>query len=95
MTWTVKLNRKAAKQVEDLRKNVLDLFKFLVKEMEILGPIRGNWRNYSALTDRRHHCHIKTGRPTYVAVWEVKSKKERLIEVIYVGTHEGSPYQKH
>jgi mRNA-degrading endonuclease RelE of RelBE toxin-antitoxin system len=43
MTWTVKLHRKAEKQLEGLPKGVLDAFKFLVKELEIRGPIRGNW----------------------------------------------------
>ncbi|MBP7766704.1 MAG: hypothetical protein KA113_16075 [Syntrophaceae bacterium] len=65
------------------------------KEIEVLGPIRGNWQNFGPLTDDRYHCHLKKGRPTYVVVWEILSKKERLIEVTYVGTHEGAPYQKH
>jgi len=95
MTWTVKLHRKALKQIEEIPKNVLDVFKFFIKELEIRGPIRGNWPNYGPLNWERHHCHIKKGRPTYVAVWEIKDRKERLIEVIYVGTHEGAPYQKH
>ncbi|HPO10928.1 MAG TPA: cytotoxic translational repressor of toxin-antitoxin stability system, partial [bacterium] len=30
--------------------------------------------------------------PTYVAVWEVRNKNVRLVEVIYVGTHEAAPY---
>ena len=95
MTWTVKLSRKAEKQITGLPEGVLKSFKYLMKEMEILGPVRGNWQNYGLLTGDRHHCHIKKGRPTYVAVWEIISKKERHIEVIYVGTHENAPYQKH
>jgi len=95
VTWTVKLHRKAEKQLVCLPKGVLNVFKFLMKELEIRGPNRGNWDNYGALTGERFHCHIKKGRPTYVAVWEITSRKERRIEVIYVGTHEGAPYQKH
>ena len=95
MTWTVKLHRKAEKQLVGLPKGVLDAFKFLMKELEIRGPIRGNWDHYGALTGEHHHCHIKKGRPTYVVVWEITSRKERQMEVIYVGTHEGAPYQKH
>jgi hypothetical protein len=32
------------------------------------------------------------GRPTYVAVWEAQDKKIKLVEVLYVGTHEKAPY---
>ena len=94
-TWTVELNRKALKQVENLPTRVLNLFKYLVKEIEVRGPIRGNWPNYGPLTGERHHCHIKKGHPTYVVVWQVMDRKEQRIEVIYVGTHEGAPYKKH
>jgi len=95
MNWTVTLTRKVRKQIGGLPKSVLDTFKFLLKEIEILGPIRGNWPNYGPLIGSCYHCHIKKGRPTYVVVWEIINKKERQIEVIYVGTHEGAPYQKH
>jgi hypothetical protein len=44
------------------------------------------------LSHDRHHCHLKKGKPTYVAVWEVKNREIRLIEVTYVGTHEKAPY---
>ncbi len=36
--------------------------------------------------------HLKKGRPTYVAIWEVTDKEIRIIEVIYAGTHEKAPY---
>ena len=57
-----------------------------------MGPIRGNWKNYSKLGENRHHCHIKTGRPTYVAVWEETTEAVKLVEAVYVGTHEKAPY---
>jgi hypothetical protein len=65
---------------------------FLAKEIEIMGPVRGNWPNYGKLAPERHHCHLKKGRPTYVAVWEERNREIRLIEVVYVGTHEKAPY---
>lgn len=37
-----------------------------------------------------HHCHLRKGKPTYVACWAVTN--ENKIEVFYVGTHEGAPY---
>ena len=64
----------------------------LIREMEIKGPIRGNWPNYGRLGFYRHHCHIKQGHPTYVAVWEVLDNEIKLIEVTYAGTHEKAPY---
>jgi hypothetical protein len=63
-----------------------------VREIIELGPVRGNWDNYSKLTGNRHHCHLKKGQPTYVAVWHVTDKTIKLVEVIYVGTHEKAPY---
>lgn len=64
----------------------------LAQELATQGPIRGNWPNYSKLNDLRHHCHLKKDRPTYVAVWEVRDSQQRIIEVLYVGTHENAPY---
>jgi hypothetical protein len=55
------------------------------------GPIRGNWQNYGKLGQSRHHCHLKKGKSTYVAVWEVSNKQIRFVEVCYVGTHEKAP----
>ncbi len=51
--------------------------------------------NYSKLKlkgerDMRH-CHLKKGKPTYVAVWEV-FKKAKEVVMTYVGTHENAPY---
>lgn len=59
--------------------------------IEFSGPVRGNWPNYSKLADGRHHCHLKKGKPTYVAVWS-EDKATVTVEVIYVGTHEKAPY---
>lgn len=63
----------------------------LMKEIEFLGPIRGNWKNYSKLGSIEHHCHLKSGKPTYVVCWRV-FKDSKLVEVYYVGTHEKAPY---
>ena len=64
----------------------------LIREIEVSGPVRGNWPNYSKLSGNRHHCHLKNGKPTYVAVWEVIDKKIKIVEVTYAGTREGAPY---
>ena len=65
---------------------------YLMEEIAHSGPVRGNWANYSRLDEDTHHCHIKKGKPCYVAVWQVIDKEIRLIEVKYVGTHEKAPY---
>ena len=71
---------------------VLEILDLLVAEIELLGPVRGNWSNYSKLGGCLHHCHLKKGHPTYVAVWEEDENGIRLVEIRYVGTHENAPY---
>lgn len=83
---------RARKQLDKLPKAVQDAVAALSVEIGILGPVRGNWPNYGKLKAARHHCHLKKGHPTYVAVWEERDNAVRLIEVTYVGTHEKAPY---
>ncbi|MDO8785194.1 MAG: cytotoxic translational repressor of toxin-antitoxin stability system [Syntrophales bacterium] len=92
MTWTVKITKRALKQVDSLPVNVKGNLIDLIRDIEFHGPVRGNWPNYGRLSGNRHHCHIKKGKPTYVAIWEVTDKGIRLIEVTYAGTHEKAPY---
>jgi mRNA-degrading endonuclease RelE of RelBE toxin-antitoxin system len=92
MIWTVKIMRRALKQVDRLPVNVRENLTDLIRDMELHGPVRGNWPNYSRLSENRHHCHIKKGQPTYVTIWEVTNKGIKLIEVTYAGTHEKAPY---
>lgn len=92
MAWTVIERRYLNKRVRKLPESVQNLLIALKKDMEANGPIRGDWLNFSALTDNRYHCHLKKSHPTYVAIWEVIGKEIKLIEVIYAGTHENAPY---
>jgi len=92
MAWEVGFSNKAAKQYLKLPKAVQDAVALLLAEMMIAGPVRGNWSNYSKLAGSRHQCHLKKGKPTYVAVWKEDTGGIHLIEVIYVGTHEKAPY---
>jgi len=92
MVWQVTATGKAAKALAALPRKVQERFAFLVREIEEKGPVRGAWPNYGKLGENRHHCNLKKGRPTYVAVWEVRNNKIRLVEVTYVGTHEKAPY---
>lgn len=94
--WKVCLTSKASKQRSRLREKVQQRFDLLMKELEIAGPLRANWPSFGAMMmsgrKRVYHCHIKNGRPTYVACWEVIASEIRVIEVFYVGTHEKAPY---
>jgi len=92
MKWTVTFNRAAAKQAGKLPGTILTLLKALVIEIGSNGPVRGNWKNYSVLSNGDHHCHLKKGKPTYVVVWRVTEKSIKLVEIRYVGTHEKAPY---
>ena len=92
MTWTVKITKRALKQLDNLPVKARGALADLIKDIETDGPVRGNWPNYSRIGESLHHCHIRKGRPTYVAMWEVTSKDIRLVEVIYAGTHEKAPY---
>lgn len=92
MTWTVTVSAKAAKGIDGLPGAARKALALLMADMEAGGPVRGDWPNYGKLGNRRHQCHIRKGRPTYVVVWEEASGGVRLIEVTYVGSHEKAPY---
>jgi mRNA-degrading endonuclease RelE of RelBE toxin-antitoxin system len=91
MAWITKLTPKAEKQAVKLPKTVMAALLMLMQDIGTLGPVRGDWPNYGKLTGNRHHCHLKKGNPTYVAVWTV-DKETIKVEVTYVGTHEKAPY---
>ncbi len=93
--WRVIIKKTVLKSVEEFPANVAESFRFLVHEIEVSGPMRYNWKNFSKLKGygERYHCHIKSGRPTFVVCWEVTDKEIRIIEVYYAGTHENAPYR--
>jgi hypothetical protein len=92
MSYAVRLTRQANRQKEKLPEKVKAALLFLLHEIARNGPVRGDWPNYGKLGAKRHHCHIKKGKPTYVAVWEEIGGEIRLVELTYVGTHEKAPY---
>lgn len=92
VTWTVELSRKAEKQAGKMSHRVRQALVALIYDIEMRGPGRGDWPNYGRLGKGRHHCHLKKGKPTIVAVWEERDKNIRLVEITYVGTHEKAPY---
>ena len=91
MKWTVTFTGKARKQKNKLPRKIQELLFQLAQDIEATGPVRGDWPNYGKLGHGRHHCHLKKGRPTYVAVW-IEDRGTVLVEIIYAGTHENAPY---
>jgi mRNA-degrading endonuclease RelE of RelBE toxin-antitoxin system len=92
MKWTVEFTGKAKKQIGKLPARVRTTLFQLARDIEATGPVRGDWPNYSKLSSREHHCHLKKGNPSYVAIWRESQGTIRLIEVTYAGTHEKAPY---
>jgi hypothetical protein len=96
--WKVTFSRTAAKQYEKLKRSgsknpsIIDTIDLLAIDLASRGPYIENWPNYGPIKKQRYHCHLKKGHPTYVACWEIVDKKEKQIEVYYVGTHEKAPY---
>jgi hypothetical protein len=93
MAWTVKLHRNVEKQALKLPRLAIAALYELMASIRATGPVRGDWPNYGKLegTTHRHHCHLKKGHPTYVAVW-TEDKQTITVEIIYAGTHEKAPY---
>jgi hypothetical protein len=92
--WVVGMTRKASKGKSklplEMQITLLALFALLKEE----GPTQPRWPHYGKLEGKKdtYHCHLNKGRPTYVAVWKVLDKDQKIIEVQYVGTHENAPY---
>lgn len=96
--WMVGYSSAVDKQRKKLPNKIQDLLDLLTKEIELLGPNRIDWPNFGSLKrikgipENAYHCHLKKGKPTYVACWYVEDKKVKIVEVFYVGTHEKAPY---
>lgn len=93
MGWTVTASRRVEKDLRTLPESVRLSLMALVAEIRISGPFRANWPHYSPLrgAKNQYHCHLQSGRPTYVACWKA-DKKEKTVEIYYAGTHEKAPY---
>lgn len=83
---------KAKKLADKLPKRIVAALIQFMMDIRKSGPVRGDWPHSRKLSEREHHCRLKKGRPTYVAVWREDDKPIRLVEGIHVGTHEKAPY---
>ena len=95
--WTVEFSTKAGKQYDKLKVNgsrpsINDVIDFLALDLQKNGPLLPSWPNFGPLERDHFHCHLRKGKPTYVACWRILNKTTKQIEVYYVGTHEGAPY---
>src|SRR3990167_3382958 len=96
--WDVRYSTKAGKQRNKLSLKFQQAIDLLVLEIEKYGPIRKNWPHFGDLSkapgipDKAYHCHLNNGKPTYVSCWYVEDKKNKIVEIFYVGTHENAPY---
>lgn len=88
MSYKVSLRKKAEKNLSKLPMLAAKKLALLLVELEKLGPVRVNWKNYSGLGGNRHHCHLLY---SWVACWE-ETEKGIKIEVYYVGSRESAPY---
>jgi mRNA-degrading endonuclease RelE of RelBE toxin-antitoxin system len=91
--WVVRFTNKADKQVKELHEDLQLIVNSLTAEIGLIGPHVHTWKNFGKLkgSKNEYHCHIKSGRPTYVVCWRADASK-RIVEVTYVGTHEKAPY---
>lgn len=94
MTWTVGFTNKAEKQFRKLPEDIQAAVSALRSDLKSRGPTVPEWKHFGKLHSQgsKYHCHIKSGRPTYVACWEVLDKRIRILEIYYVGSHENAPY---
>ena len=96
--WDVSYSNRAEKQRKKLSLKFQQAVDLLAMEIEKYGPIRRNWPHFGALTkapgipDKAFHCHLNKGKPTQVSCWYVIDKKNKKVEIFYVGTHENAPY---
>jgi mRNA-degrading endonuclease RelE of RelBE toxin-antitoxin system len=89
MPWTVSFSKRVFKEIKKLPVIVRSDLEALVDDIEVTGPVRGDWPNYSKLSDGNHHCHLSY---SYVAVWRVIDKQIKLVEITYAGNRKDAPY---
>lgn len=70
--WRVFLTKKAEKQKDALPEKIREIIQALIDEMKHLGPLRHTWKNFGKLNspNNLYHCHVKSGKPTYVVCWQ-------------------------
>jgi hypothetical protein len=89
MAWIVGFTGRAAKQAGALSPALRAKLAALIKQIQVEGPVRGDWPNYSKLSDGEYHCHLSH---RYVVCWRVIGSEIHLVEIYYAGSRENAPY---
>lgn len=87
MRYEVKIRKQVLKDYLKMSKKAQKVFKQLVMDLELSGPVQPSYPNYSKLGSLKYHCHLDY---KWVACW--KMEKEIIIEVYYAGSREKAPY---
>ena len=88
MRWKVYFRKKVEKMVMKMPHKEQVLFANLIEDLEVKGPIRKEWPNFSKFSYNTYHCHLTY---SWIACWKVR-KKVFEIEVYYAGSREKAPY---
>ena len=88
-SWTVGFTGQAAKQASALPSKLQAKLMALVAQIQVEGPVRGDWPNYSKLGRNEHHCHLSY---RYVVCWRVTDSETKTVEIYYAGKREDAPY---
>ena len=57
MVWNVYFKKSSKKQFDDLPKNIKENVLVLVHEIEKLGPLRYNWKNFNKFKGMENRYH--------------------------------------
>lgn len=91
--WTIRKNARARKGEESLPAKFRTILVSIIGTLERTGKAV-SFPNYGPLKQcgkNVYHCHMNSGKPTYVMIWTV-DPSERTISITYIGTHEKAPY---
>ena len=92
--WQIYFPAKVRKAKDNLPEEITFAFLALVTALKMDGPLQTRRRHFGKIEGRKDtwHCHLNSGRPTYVVIWKILDRTQKIIEVLYVGTHENAPY---
>lgn len=86
--FTVKINKHLNKKIEKMPISIRKKLFYLINDLEMKGPMRHEWQNYSRLGENEYHCHLSH---KWIACWR-NEKNSIIIEVYYAGSREDAPY---
>ena len=89
MRYQVLIQKKVARRLPKLPREVQETFRLLIDDLRSKGPVRKEWPNYSKLGKLTHHCHLSY---SWVAVWREDEGDNLILEVNYVGSRENASY---